>query len=219
MINLTSLTFSFLFCFGLASALVFFLTSENCFLTSHGLCSKALNKEITSLKKSSENHTSIKNKITKENYKLIKKTVAQKVVILEHKIKSRQNRKKERDHIQHATAPQKRNRRFKRNIAIDKRKEKRKRYKARKKDDIKEIIENAPDQNAINLSNAVLSEDQKTFLKKGPSFIPTPTDINWYDVRKDFTKFINKIRHFADVSDQPVQQQQQKTLKTLFLHQ
>ena len=72
---------------------------------------KALNKEITSLKrKRSENHTSIKNNTTKENYKLIKKTVAQTVVILEHKIKSRQSRKKERDHIQHATAPQKRNR-------------------------------------------------------------------------------------------------------------
>ena len=93
---------------------------------------------------------------------------------------------------------------------IDKRKEKCKRYQARKKDAIKEIIENATDQNAINLSNAVLSEDQKTLLKKGPSFIPTPTDINWYDVRKDFTKFINKIRHFADVNDQPVQQQKQQ---------
>ena len=55
-------------------------------------------------------------------------------------------------------------RRFKRNIAIDKRKEKGKQYKARKKNDIKEIIQNAPDENAINLSNAVLSEDQKIFL-------------------------------------------------------
>ena len=86
----------------------------------------------------------------------------------------------------------KRNRRFKRNIVIDKRKEKRKQYKARKKDGIKEIIENAPDQNAINLSNAVLSEDQKTLLKKGSSFIPTPTDINWYDVLKGFTNLLTK---------------------------
>ena len=60
------------------------------------------------------------------------------------------------------------------------------------------------------MSNAVLSEDQKTLLKKGPSFILTPTDINWYDACKDFPKFINKIRHFADVSDQPVQQQKQQ---------
>ena len=60
------------------------------------------------------------------------------------------------------------------------------------------------------MSNAVLSEDQKTLLKKGPSFIPTPRNVNWYDVRKDFIKFINKRRHFADVSDQPVQQQKQQ---------
>ena len=72
-------------------------------------------------------------------------------------------------------------------------KEKGKRYKARKKGN-KENIENVPDQNAIDLRNAVLSEDQKTLLKKGPSFVPTPTDINWYNVRKDFTKFINKTR-------------------------
>ena len=61
---------------------------------------------------------------------------------------------------------------------IDKRKEKCKQYKARKKDGSKEIIENATDQNVINLSNAVLSEDQKMLLKNRPSFIPTPTNIN-----------------------------------------
>ena len=61
----------------------------------------------------------------------------------------------------------------------------------------------------INLSNAVLSEDQKSLLKKGPSVLLTP-DINWYDVHKDFTKFINKIRHLTDISDQPVQQQKQQ---------
>ena len=138
---------------------------------------KALNNEITSLKrKCSENHTTrIKNKTTKESYKLIKKIVAQKVVILECNIKSWHSHKKEQNHIQHTTAPQKRNKRFNRNIAVGKRNEKRKQDKTRKKDSIKEIIENAPDQNAINLSNAVLSEDQKTLLKKGPSFVPTPT--------------------------------------------
>ena len=49
----------------------------------------------------------MKKKITKENYKLIKKTVAQKVVILERNIKSRHSRNEEQYHIQHATAPQK----------------------------------------------------------------------------------------------------------------
>ena len=42
-------------------------------------------------------------------------------------------------------------------------------------------------------------EEQKSLLKKGPSFVPTPTDIHWYEVRKDFTKFTNKIRHLADL--------------------
>ena len=80
---------------------------------------------------------------------------------------------------------------------MNKRKEKRKRYRSKKKQSIKEIEQNAPDQNAINLSNSVLSEEQKSLLKKGPSFVPTPTDINWYEVRQDFTKFTNKIRHLA----------------------
>ena len=100
-----------------------------------------------------------------------KKTVLQKDVIFEGNIKSRDSRKKERDHIQHTAAPQKRSSRFKRNIAVDKTKEKHKRYKARKKDNVNKIIENAPDQNAINLCNTVLYEDQKTLLK-GPLFIP-----------------------------------------------
>ena len=44
---------------------------------------------------------------------------------------------------------------------------------------------------------------------------PIPLDINWYNVHNDFTKFVNKIRHFADVSDQPVQQQQQQQQQQL----
>ena len=58
---------------------------------------KALNKERTSLRrKRSENHTciKIKTKTFKENYKLIKRIVAQKVVIIELNIKSRKRRKK-----------------------------------------------------------------------------------------------------------------------------
>ena len=52
------------------------------------------------------------------------------------------------------------------------------------------------------MSNSVLSEEQKSLLKNGPSFVPTPTDINWYEVRKDFTKFTNKIRHHAGLDQQ-----------------
>ena len=55
------------------------------------------------------------------------------------------------------------------------------------------------------MSNSVLFEEQKSLLKKGLSFVPTPTDINWYEVRKDFTKFTNKIRHLADLDQQQEQ--------------
>ena len=49
---------------------------------------KALEKEIRILRtKRNNNHNNIKNKTTRENYKLIKKVVAKKVVILEQKIK------------------------------------------------------------------------------------------------------------------------------------
>ena len=167
---------------------------------------KALEKEIRTLKtKRNHNSSNIRNKTTRENYKLIKKVVAEKVVILERKIKSRQVRKISRDNIQPTRSVRKRNRRFKKNVIVEKRKEKRKRYRSKKKQIIKEIKQNAPDQNDINLSKTVLSEEQKSLLKKGPSFVLTPTHINWYEVRKHFTKFTNKVRHIADLAQQQEQ--------------
>ena len=167
---------------------------------------KALEKEIGTLTtKRNDNRNNIKNKTIRENYKLIKKVLAEKEVTLEQKIKSRQVRKLSRDNIRPTTSVRKRNRRFKKDVIVNKRKEKRKRYRSKKKQSIKEIKQNAPDQNAINLSNSVLSEEQKSLLKKGPSFVPTPTDINWYEIRKDFTKFTNKIRHLADLDQQQEQ--------------
>ena len=32
---------------------------------------------------------------------------------------------------------------------------------------------------SINLSNKDLSHAEQSLLREGPSFIPTPTDINW----------------------------------------
>ena len=34
-------------------------------------------------------------------------------------------------------------------------------------------------------------------LWKGLSFVQTPPDINWYEVRKDFDKFVNQLRYRA----------------------
>ena len=93
---------------------------------------KLLRKKFELLKRN-HNCSNIKNKTTRENYKLIKKVVAEKVVILERKIKARQVRKISRDNIQPTRSVRKRNRRFKKNVIVDKRKEKRKRYRSKKK--------------------------------------------------------------------------------------
>ena len=30
-----------------------------------------------------------------------------------------------------------------------------------------------------------------------PSFVPTTSDVNWYEIRKDFDKFVNQLRFKA----------------------
>ena len=131
---------------------------------------KLLKKKLELRTKRNNNCNNIKNKTTRENYKHIKKVVAEKVVILEQKIKSHQIRKISHDkHTTNYISLKKRW--FKNNVIVNKRKEKRERYRSKKKQTIKEIKQNAPDQNTINLSNSVLSKEQKALLKKGPSFV------------------------------------------------
>ena len=74
-------------------------------------------------------------------------------------------------------------------------KEKRRNRRDKQKQSFARIKETAPDQNAINLTSTVLSESQKSLLRKRPSFVPTPSDINWYEVRRDFDKFVNQLRY------------------------
>ena len=57
-----------------------------------------------------------------------------------------------------------------------------------------------PDQNAINISCINLTSPQNSLLAKGPSFIPSPTDINWHELPKDFTSFVNQLRYKAKQS-------------------
>ena len=54
---------------------------------------------------------------------------------------------------------------------------------------------NLPDQNAINLSAMSLKTPQKLLFKKGPPFVPTPSDVKWLTLRKDFDKFVNQLRY------------------------
>ena len=63
-----------------------------------------------------------------------------------------------------------------------KKKNKRKRNRTNSKQRIALAKESGPDQNAINLSCLNLTSSQKSLLAKGPSFIPTPADINWYEL-------------------------------------
>ena len=131
---------------------------------------KLLKKKLELRTKRNNNCNNIKNKTTRENYKHIKKVVAEKVVILEQKIKSHQIRKISHDkHTTYYISLKKRW--FKNNVIVNKRKEKRERYRSKKKQTIKEIKQNAPDQNTINLSNSVLSKEPEALLKKGPSFV------------------------------------------------
>ena len=54
-----------------------------------------------------------------------------------------------------------------------------------------------PDQSVINLSTQELTDTKKSLLRKGPSFIPNPTDINWFNLKRDFDNFVNKLRYMA----------------------
>ena len=47
-----------------------------------------------------------------------------------------------------------------------------------------------------------LSRPQKSLLKKGPSFVPTPSDVNWLMLRKDFDKFVNQLRYQLKYNNQ-----------------
>ena len=54
-----------------------------------------------------------------------------------------------------------------------------------------------PNQKAVNLSKKELSHGEQSLPRKGPSFIPTPTDINWYSLRRDFDSFVKKLRYLV----------------------
>ena len=100
-------------------------------------------------------------------------------LFLELKIKSRYIRKRFRDHVQPTIVTYKRNRKFKRNVIFNKKKEKHKCYRVRMKESIQQVKQNAPDQNAINFSSAVLSVKKMSLLVRRPSFVTTLSDINW----------------------------------------
>ena len=94
--------------------------------------------------------------------------------------------------------------RFSWKLLCTKFKEKRRTRRDKQKQNIVRVKETAPDQNAINLTSTELSQPQKSLLQKGSSFVPTPSDINCYEVRRDFDKFVNqlsyRLTHSTDIT-------------------
>ena len=148
---------------------------------------------------------SLKENSTADEFNLISHFVANRINKLSHETKKRHQRKYERDHIRTLESKCK-NRRFR----ISKRK---KHDRGRKKDwlerrrvTISTAKLNGPDQNAINLTNIELSDTCKYLLSKGPSFVLTHYDINWYNLRKNFDNFVNKLRFLTPLTKIPLQE-------------
>ena len=76
---------------------------------------------------------------------------------------------------------------------INKKKLKQVRHKNNYREQIQFAKVNGPDETIINLSSLNLTSLQKSLLSKGPSFVPTPKDVNWYELHKNFTKFVTKF--------------------------
>ena len=116
---------------------------------------------------------------------------------METSIKNRDKRKLQHDNVNVVIAGkiQRKNRRFPQNKLERKKREKKKRNKCRFKEKVKKIKEKSPEKSAINLSTSDLTPSKKSVLAKGSTFVPTPTSVNWLDLRKDFDKFLNQLRY------------------------
>ena len=67
-------------------------------------------------------------------------------------------------------------------------------YREKERRMIEEAKKTSLEQNAINLSSKVLTPAEKSlYTKKGPSFVSTPTDINWCNLQQGFDSFVNKL--------------------------
>ena len=108
----------------------------------------------------------------------------------------RQNSKYQRDNISNINHHCQ-NRRFRHSKRRNHNRERKIIHKANEKLVTEQAKAFFPDQNANNLSKQDLTDAEKSLLRKGPSFISNPTDINWFNLKRDFDNFVNKLRHMA----------------------
>ena len=148
---------------------------------------KALEKKIKTLSKERKSLLNkIKTTFNHQEIENIKKNICNIKNIIKTNTIKKQNRKNRRDNMKNNNNKQrKKNRRFDRSLLTQERKNKNTRRKENYRIKINEFKANTPDHNAINLLKCELTEAQKSLLMKGQSFGPTPSDVNWYEMRKD----------------------------------
>ena len=143
---------------------------------------KEVNKDIHRLKKQYKNlKVQLVNNLSDKDYKTTYTTTRNKVRYMEKATRRRHSRKLLRDKItehQNIDSKKRKNRRFSKKQLANKKKLKRVRIKNNYRERIHLVKVNGPDQNAINVSSLNLTSPQKSLLSKGPSFVPTPKDVN-----------------------------------------
>ena len=143
----------------------------------------------------------VKENSTVKEFNLISHFVANKMNKLSHEIKKCHQRKYDRDHI--GTLKSKcKSSRFEKSKRKRHDRERKKDWLERRRVTISTAKLNGPDQNAVNLTNIKLSDACKFLLSKGPSFLTTPCDMKWYNLKQNFDNFVNKLRFQLQNSNQ-----------------
>ena len=132
--------------------------------------------------------------LSDRQFKEIMAVIKKKVNIFKHKLQKTKQKKFLRDKVPNNQKTGKKNRRYSQEKWKLKIRQNKKERKILIKKELAEIKKNLPNQIAINLTNIELNQHQQSLLKKGPSFIPTPKDVNWFDLRQDLHKFKNQLR-------------------------
>ena len=109
-------------------------------------------------------------------------------------IDERQSSKYQRDNISNINQ-HRQNRRFRRSKRRNHNREKKTIHKANEKLVIEQPKAFCSHQNAINLGTHELTDTEKSFLRKGSSFVPNPTYINGFNLKCEFDNFVNKLRY------------------------
>ena len=152
-------------------------------------------KRLTLKKERKNLLNNIKVSLNHQEIETIKQNICNIKNSMKRKTVQKQNRKRRRDNISNNNNIRKlkKNRGFDRYLLTQQRKIKNKRRKENYLNKINEIKATGPDQNAINVSTTTLTEAQKSLLMKGPSFFPTPSDVNWYEMIKGLDKIANQL--------------------------